>query len=158
MKKGMSEIVQGISKIVTPFIFIFGVSLIFYGHVSPGGGFSGGIVIACSFLLIMLAFGKETLLKKFPLVMAETLDNVGTLGFLAVACLGFTAGIFFYNFIPKGQIFNLFSGGSIPISNLFIGLKIGFSLFAVIVMLAMSRLISDNGKVHYYESEEEIKK
>ena len=128
MNKGMSEIVQEVCKIVSPFMFIFGVSLVLYGHITPGGGFSGGVVIACSFILRMLAFGKERALEKLPLGKAEFLHSISVLVFLAIAAAGFIGGAFFYNFLGKGEIFQLWSGGTILFSNIMIGAKIGVSL------------------------------
>ena len=158
MNKGMSEIVQGVCRIVSPCMFIFGFSLVIYGHITPGGGFSGGIVIACSFILKMLAFGKEKALEKLPLKKAEFLHSISILGFLTIAALGFVKGIFFYNFLGKGKIFNLFSGGTILLNNIMIGVKIGVALFVVIILLSMTRFVEKDGKIEYFEEEEKITK
>ena len=157
MNEGMDEIVQKITRIVSPFMFILGVSLVFYGHISPGGGFSGGVVIACSFILRMLALGKEKAFEKLPLNRAEFLHSLAMFGFLLVATIGLVKGFFFYNFLGKGKIFKLFSGGTILLNNIIIGTKIGVSLFAVIIALAMTRFVRKNGEIEFFEEEEKIK-
>jgi len=139
MNKGMSEIVRHIARLVSPFIFIFGVSLVLFGHISPGGGFAGGVVIACCFLLRMLALGSEEALKTVSIENAEIFHSAGTLGFLLIGALGIAAGAFMYNFAAKGTLFHLWSGGTILVNNVMIGVKIGAALFAVILLLAMWR-------------------
>jgi multicomponent Na+:H+ antiporter subunit B len=57
-------ILKEISKIVIPFIQIFGVYIIFHGHLSPGGGFAGGTVIGTSFILYRIVFGMKEAQKK----------------------------------------------------------------------------------------------
>lgn len=155
MDKGMSEIVKGVSKMVVPFIMLFGISLILYGHITPGGGFAGGVVIAGGFVLLLLAFGREHALCIFPRKLAEKLDSFGALGFLAIAVLGFTGGTFFYNFMDKGRLFHLWSGGTMIFSNIMIGIKIGAALFVGISALSMARLIHTKDGVKYRRSGED---
>lgn len=60
-----SVILKEISKVVIPFIQIFGVYVIFHGHLSPGGGFAGGTILGASFILYRIVFGVEYAQKKF---------------------------------------------------------------------------------------------
>ncbi|MCT4621237.1 MAG: MnhB domain-containing protein [Marinisporobacter sp.] len=60
-----NTILKEISKIIIPFIQIFGLYVIFHGHLSPGGGFAGGTVIGTSFILYRIVFGKEAAKCKF---------------------------------------------------------------------------------------------
>ncbi|HNS31884.1 MAG TPA: MnhB domain-containing protein [bacterium] len=157
MDKGMSEIVKGVSKMVLPFIMLFGISLVLYGHLNPGGGFSGGVVLTGGFVLLLLAFGKEHAFEFLPRKAAHCLDSLGALGFLSIAILGFTGGYFFYNFLDKGRLFHLWSGGTMILSNIMIGIKIGAALFIGIVTLSMARLVHTKEGVKYRQSEEEDK-
>jgi len=133
----MTPIVKTIGRLVINFIILFGVYIILYGHITPGGGFPGGVIVATAFILIMLAYGRETALRKFGDMTASLLDNFGALSFLIIGLLGFTGGYFFFNFISRGAPFDLFSAGIIPLSNIAIGLKVAASLYAVFVALAI---------------------
>lgn len=157
MNRGMSEIVKTISKIVSPFIMIFGFSIIFYGHLTPGGGFPGGVVIASSFVILLLPYGKEKVLKKISLDLSDILHDIGAILFLVVALTGFLGGIFFLNIFDKGKLFSLWSGGNLLFSNIAIGLKVGTSLFLAIVLLSMARIVYKEKKIEFYEKEEDIK-
>lgn len=152
--KGMSEIVKGIARIVFPFILLYGISLVLYGHITPGGGFSGGVVLAGGFVLLLLAFGREYVFKILPMNIAKSLDSTGALGFVAVALSGLAGGIFFYNLLPKGHIFHLWSAGTIIISNIMIGLKVASALFVGIASLALARIIRTEEGIKYRQEKE----
>jgi len=135
--QGMTLIVKTVVRIVSAFIVLYGIYIILYGHLTPGGGFPGGVIIAAAFILIMLAYGKEVALKRFGDRSASLLDNLGALGFLSIALLGITGGYFFLNFINHGQPFRLISAGTIPLSNIAIGIKVSVCLYAVFIALAI---------------------
>lgn len=59
--KGMSLIVKVITRLTVGLILLFGIYIVLHGHVSPGGGFAGGVIIALSFIHLMLAYGKDAL-------------------------------------------------------------------------------------------------
>lgn len=71
--KGMSIIVKTVTRLTLAFILIYGIYIGTTGHVSPGGGFTGGVILALAFVHIMLAFGKEAALRK---LRANTLRMV----------------------------------------------------------------------------------
>lgn len=142
-EKGMSLIVQTVARVSIGFILLFGVYILSHGHVSPGGGFAGGVIIALSFINLMLAYGKEVSLKKLPRAVTLFFEKLGALLFLSIALLGFMGGYFFLNFISKGQPFHLFSAGIIPLCNLAIALKVGSGIFAIFVAFVMLQYESE---------------
>ena len=133
----MSLIVKTITRLTVGLIMLYGIYIVSHGHVSPGGGFAGGVIIALSFVHLMLAYGKEVALKKLPKSATSFFESAGAIMFLSIALLGFTGGYFFLNFIPKGQAFKLFSAGIIPLCNIAISLKVGAGLFAIFVALVL---------------------
>ena len=124
-EKGMSLIVKTITRLTVGLIFLYGIYIVSHGHVSPGGGFAGGVIIALSFIHLMLAYGKEEVFKRLSKTATSTFENLGAILFLGIALLGFTGGYFFLNFISKGEPFKLFSAGIIPLCNIAICLKVG---------------------------------
>ena len=142
--KGMTIIVKTISSWVKMLIVLFGIYIILFGHLTPGGGFAGGVILASSYVLLMLAFGREFVQKDLPLAIDSKLDCLGAFMFALIAILGLVfSGVFFVNFLYQkylpGQPFNLISAGTIPLSNIAIGLKVGASLFLVIFLLSTFR-------------------
>lgn len=135
--KGMSLIVKVITRLTVGLILLYGIYIVLHGHVSPGGGFAGGIIIALSFIHLMLAYGKDVALKKLPKTVMSFFEGIGAILFLSIALLGFTGGYFFLNFISKGEPFRLFSAGTIPLYNIAISLKVGVGVFAIFVVLVL---------------------
>lgn len=139
---GMTIIVKTIAGWVKVLIFLFGIYIIITGHLTPGGGFAGGVIIASSYVLLLLAFGREFAEENMPLAAASRLDCFGALLFGAIAVLGLAfGGTFFINFLYQkylpGKALELVSAGTIPLSNIAIGLKVGASLFLIILMLSI---------------------
>jgi len=143
--QGMSLIVKNTTRLVAGFIALFGIYIVLYGHVSPGGGFAGGCILAGALVLIVLAFGEEYSRRVLPHGIAKTSDCLGALAFLLVAIAGYMAGGFFVNFLDRGEACTLFSAGTVPISNLAIGVKVGAGLFSVFLALAMFRRSGERG-------------
>lgn len=145
--RGMTPIVKTVSNWVKGFILVFGIYIVLYGHLTPGGGFAGGVIIALAFVLVTMCCSKYESLRRFPLSVAGELDSVGALMFLVIALLGVSAvlgGNFFTNYIAKadpGEPFTLFSAGTILLCNIAIALKVGSSLFLVFIMLVMLKVI-----------------
>lgn len=135
---GMTLIVKTITRLTVGLILLYGIYIVLHGHISPGGGFAGGVIIALSFIHLMLAFGREMALKKLSETWASIMESLGAVMFLSIAILGFLGGYFFLNFfLNKGIPFNLFSAGIIPLCNIAICLKVGAGLFAIFVALVL---------------------
>jgi multisubunit Na+/H+ antiporter MnhB subunit len=83
-EKGMGIIVKTVTKLTLGFILLYGIYIALSGHISPGGGFAGGVIIALSFIHIMLAFGKEVALKRLRPAVLRFIIGMGALVFLGV--------------------------------------------------------------------------
>jgi multicomponent Na+:H+ antiporter subunit B len=135
--KGMTIIVQKTAQLIAGMIFIYGIYIIIHGHLTPGGGFAGGVVIAGSFILITLAFGSDFL----RLVKEETgttiIESIATIMVIFIATAGFLFGthIFFNNFLPKGTVGQLVSAGVLPLYNIFVGAEVAASIFIIFLSL-----------------------
>jgi multicomponent Na+:H+ antiporter subunit B len=141
--KGMTPIVKTVARFAMGIVFMFGWYIIVYGHLTPGGGFAGGTILACGYVLLTLAFGKEVALAKMSDKAASIIDNSCAFLFVAVPLVGLAFGYFFLNYPPHGKPFSLVSAGLIPLYNILIGLKVTSSLFAIFLALSIfGRFIS----------------
>jgi len=143
---GMTLIVKQVTKLVVGFILLYSVYLILFGHLSPGGGFVGGVTMACGFILLVLAFGKDVFHKHiFSEYSIKVWDCLGALAFLLIALLGLTGGAFFKNFLVGEEAgFTLGSAGTILWSNIAIGIKVGACLLGVFLALSIFSDLSDS--------------
>jgi multicomponent Na+:H+ antiporter subunit B len=139
-EKGMTLIVKEVTRLTVGLIFLFGIYIMLHGHITPGGGFTGGVIIALSFIHLVLAYGGDYAYKKMNRDTASSMESVGALAFLCMAVLGiFAGGVFFLNFIPKGTLFEMPSAGIIPVCNIAICMKVGAGLFLIFAVLTMFR-------------------
>ena len=132
------EILEEVAKVIIPLIQVFGVYVIFHGHLSPGGGFQGGVLIAGAVAIVFLAYGMDRVSKVFNAERIKVYESVGALSFLLLGTLGVVYG---YNFF-KNVIYNqgkpgmLYSSGTIFWMNFAVGYKvlagIGFLLITMI--------------------------
>ncbi|MFH1570299.1 MAG: MnhB domain-containing protein [Gemmatimonadota bacterium] len=142
---GMSVIVKTISRLVASFILLFGIYIVLYGHITPGGGFAGGVIAASGLVLMLLAFGRQVVFDFAGERSPKIWDSLGALAFLLIAVAGYFGGSFFSNLFAKGEPFRLLSAGTIPLSNIAIGVKVSAGLFGVYLALAMFRPAGRSG-------------
>jgi len=135
---GMTLIVKTVTRLTVGLILLFGLYILVHGHHGPGGGFSGGVILALSFIHLMLAFGRKTAAEKFSDRTAGTLLGLGALLFVAIALFGYAGRGFFLNFLPKGDRFAVLSGGIIPLCEAAIYLAVGGGLYTVFSALVSS--------------------
>jgi len=149
---GMSVIVRTVTRFIYGLIILFGFYVIMHGHLTPGGGFQGGAVVASAFALLLVAFGSAGLKGRLNLHWLQTIEEFGALSFLALAFLGIGTA-FFYNLLANsgGFLFGatvptgsnagvLTAGGLVPLMNWAVGLKVMTGIAAVvIIMLVGSR-------------------
>jgi multicomponent Na+:H+ antiporter subunit B len=110
---------------------LLGIYVVAHGHLSPGGGFSGGVVLATGALLVYLSGEYVTLRRVRPEILIDVGTSAGTVGFVMIGFLGLLAGAaFLQNVLPLGQPGMLVSAGTIPLINLAVGLEVagGFVL------------------------------
>lgn len=133
MEKGMTGIVKTVARLISGVVFVFGIYLVTHGHLTPGGGFAGGTVIAGSFILLVLAFGDDIMHLRRVKEGSSALENMAILAFLLAGVLGMVLGtkVFYANFLARGVVGELVSAGIIPVFNILIGLEVAAALFTV---------------------------
>ena len=124
-----SSLIRTGAKILFPLILILGIYVFVHGHLTPGGGFQGGAIIATGFLLMLVTYkGFNTNHN-----MMVWLESIAGLGFVAVGLYGlFTYGSFLKNTGWTGNLNDLVSGGFIPLIYIFIGIKVATELTNVL--------------------------
>ncbi len=135
--RGMTIIVKKTTQLIAGLIFIYGIYVIVHGHLTPGGGFAGGVILAGSFILLILAYGSEF----FNLVREESgstmYENLAILVvlFLSISGLLLSTHVFFQNWLPKGTVGQLISAGILPLYNVFVGIEVAASILTIFLAL-----------------------
>jgi multicomponent Na+:H+ antiporter subunit B len=125
-----SEIVQTGTQILVPLISIFAAYIIMNGHLTAGGGFQGGAVIASGVLLMLLAYPQYRPNLEF---IGITESVAGALFVLTGIAGLIAAGGFLDNrILPLGQFGAFFSAGAIPVLSALLGIKVGCELSVIL--------------------------
>jgi multicomponent Na+:H+ antiporter subunit B len=146
---GMSKIVKTMASVIFPFIMIFGIYVIAHGHLTPGGGFQGGAVVASACAMILIAYGSVWTIKKVKEKHLSVLESLGALGFIFLALFGIVFGLYFFNnFLANSDLIfgtavalgtttaNINTAGVLPLMNFAVGLKVVAGLFAIVLVMA----------------------
>lgn len=136
-RDGLSVIVQVVARWTLVLIVVYGFGVAFYGHLTPGGGFAGGVVVACGFVLATLAFGGRAGPAAAFHRRVAALEAAGALTYLGMAAIGWTVGHFMQAWTPRGAAFTLASAPFLVVLNLAILLKVGAGLFAGFMVLVL---------------------
>ena len=141
------QIVRLVCRFTVPFIQIYGIYIILYGHLSPGGGFAGGAIIGSSMVLFALSFNLAAGSKKIPSSTATVLESGGALGFAFIGLLAILMG---GNYLSNqsagfgtGIPGDLISGGVIPLIAVFIGIKITSTIVTLFYHLIGGEKLED---------------
>ena len=133
MMAGMTLIVKTASRLLFPFVLLFGIYIVLHGHLTPGGGFPGGVLIAAAIVMLLLGYGADAAKAKFSPLQASVSENIGSLILVATGLLGLFLGLnFMNNVIPLGTTGNLYSAGIIVPLNIGVGIKVAAGLAVIL--------------------------
>jgi multisubunit Na+/H+ antiporter MnhB subunit len=136
---GMTIIVKKTTQLIAGIIFMYGIYIVLHGHLTPGGGFAGGVILAGAFILLILAFGSDFLHLLRKEKGSTLYENLAILIFLLLASTGLIASvrIFFANWLPPGTPGELISAGVIPLYNIFVGIEVAASILTIFLALVI---------------------
>lgn len=125
-----------VSRKLVPYILLFGLYLISYGHLSPGGGFQGGVVLASGIILLFLSHGFTLVQRNFPERWLDLTELVMVFLLLLLGLAGLILGkSFLGNILLLGEAGEIPSAGFILLLNLIIGLKVGAGISLICLYL-----------------------
>ena len=121
-----TDIVDVTARKLAPYMFLFGLYLVSYGDVSPGGGFQGGVVIASGVILLAMARDVTTTERLFPIHRLTAAETVAFGVFLAAGIVGMVVEVgFLADFTERGAVTDVLPATRfIFLLNLAIGIKV----------------------------------
>jgi multicomponent Na+:H+ antiporter subunit B len=127
-------------------ILIVGLSTVAHGHITPGGGFQGGAVLATAALMVFLAGRYLTFRRVSPESLVDAAEGLGAAGFVVIGAIGLLAGAtFLQNVLPLGQAGTLFASGTLPLLNLTVGLEVAAG-FVLVVAEFLEQTLAVRGR------------
>ena len=124
-------ILKEVTKGILPFIYLFGIYIIFHGHLSPGGGFAGGTVIGAGFILYRIVFGREMAQQKLKYSLLVKVISIALLMYGTMKGYSFLSGGSHLNWPgpPLGKVGNILSGGFLLPLNIIVGGVVGITMY-----------------------------
>jgi len=117
-------------------MLLYGCYLISHGHLSPGGGFQGGVILGSAIILFGLVEGVSSAQRRFKEELLSAAKNIGMLVFVSLGFGGMVlGGSFLSDFMPRGEIGTVPSAGLILYLNLTIGFMVGTGIAVVFYRL-----------------------
>lgn len=151
----MSKIVRFCADMLYPAVVIFGLYVIMHGHLTPGGGFQGGAVVATAAALVIVAYSYEEIQGMLSKVLFQVQESGGLLMFGGVALIALGLGTtYFFNFLANsGLLFGmsvpfgpnpgeLNTGGLLPLMNIAVGVEVWGGL-AIVILYMLSGITKE---------------
>ncbi len=142
-KNGITEkniIVKCAADKILPFALVFGIYIILFGTISPGGGFQGGVITASAVLLLYIGYGYSTASDAVKQEVLRVCEPIGATLYVILGLCGIILGSVFCRnvFFADGKIGDLISAGNIT----FMGWTVGFKVltgigFLILLMLSL---------------------
>ena len=154
-----SMILKIISLPISIILICLGIMTVLGGHITPGGGFQGGAMIASGIILSIIVYGLGNSPLELSHTYIEVLESVGALGFIIFGLIGlFVGGFYLYNvgadvlnIVPQSiqSIFHypdVTNAGIIPYLNIFVGLKVFVGLASIVIAFAGFKKLTEEGE------------
>ncbi len=120
-------VLEAVARIIIPFIQLFGAYVLLHGHITPGGGFSGGTIIGASLILYSMVFRFSPRKHRIEHDTSLLFEAGGAILYIAVGLLGIVFGKSFLTnrgVFPLGTPGELVSSGMIAVLTLGLGMKV----------------------------------
>lgn len=124
------EIVDSGRQVLFPMILTFGAYVVFNGHLSAGGGFQGGAIVASGVMLLMIANPGASV----NVAALSLLESAVGLLFVTIGVLGmvYAGGFLDPTILPAGRLGDFISAGAIPVTSALLGIKVGAELSVIL--------------------------
>jgi len=120
-------------ELLFPLLVVVGVFVVLHGHLTPGGGFQGGVVLAAAFFLVMLVDPARGLNH----ALIGWIEGLAGAAYILIGIWALVAkGDFLAAMLPTGVMGNILSAGTLPLLSVSIGLKVGSELAGLMANLS----------------------
>jgi multicomponent Na+:H+ antiporter subunit B len=130
--------------LMLPVTLLLGIDVVAHGHLTPGGGFQGGVVLATGWHLLYISGSYPALARLRPIDWCEYAEAAATGLYVVAGLAGLVAGgAFLANFLPKGEFGSLVSAGTVPVLSVLIGIEVAAGLVVLLAQFLGQGLIRE---------------
>ncbi|MEG2314949.1 MAG: hydrogen gas-evolving membrane-bound hydrogenase subunit E [Clostridia bacterium] len=124
-------VLQTTARILVPVVLLYGMYIILNGHLSPGGGFSGGAVMGAGLILYLNAFGFQKTERFFTYKTFRWVTFLSLMSYAGLKSYSFFMGAnHLENGIPLGIPGAILSSGLILPLNVCVGFIVMCTMYA----------------------------
>ena len=135
---------------VLPLALVYVFYIILHGHISPGGGFQGGVLMTAIIILIYLGHGYEATCRALNVELLRRTEGLAVTLYIAIAMLGVVFGAQFCQNVAfeNGNIGDLINSGTIAWMDEAVGLNVlcGVGVLSLSMLGLLSARDVDNKK------------
>ena len=134
-------ILQKVTSLVMPCIMLFGAYVVLNGHISPGGGFSGGAVMGAGLILLGASFGIDKVRTFFTMKTFRRITSTALLCYAASKAYSFFTGANgLETGIPLGTPGAIFSSGLILVLDICVGMVVACTMYGFYVLFSRGEI------------------
>jgi len=131
-KDSHDVIVKTLARLLAPFIVVYALYVVMHGHHSPGGGFQGGVILAASFVLLVITHGLEQTRSRMSEKLAGAISSIGVFIYAGIGALCLLLG---GNYLDYGKLSKIFLVSPAEARSLgILGIEIGVALAVMAAM------------------------
>jgi multicomponent Na+:H+ antiporter subunit B len=143
-----SEAVRWLCLGLSGLALLLGIYITLQAHISVGGGFQGGIIVAGAWLLIYLSGERRLFHRLSPESPVELAEASGAGAYVLAGLATLAAGAaFLQNVLPLGKPNDLLSGGTVPVINFAVGIEVSAAFILLLSQLAQELEKNEKGQV-----------
>lgn len=148
LKNGIQEkniVLKSGADALLPFSIVFGIYVILFGTISPGGGFQGGVIVAAACLLLYLGYNYKTASDAIHMEVLRVNEAIGAALYVLLGVCGLVLGLRFCEnvFYDIGAVGDLLSAGTITFMSWAVGYKV-LTGVGVLLMLMLGLLAANS--------------
>ena len=135
---------------ILPCVVVYILYIILHGHLSPGGGFQGGVLMVALVALVYMGHGYERTVETFSYHLLHTVEGCASIFYVALGLLGVAVGAHFAENVlyTHGAIGDLYSSGTLFWMNVTVGVKVITGVGSIaLLMLGVMKDAADEKEV-----------
>ena len=145
-RRDSSEILRTGADVLAPALVFFGCYIFMGGHLTPGGGFQGGVILGASFIMIAIAYNLRVaigwLSPKLCVVFAA-------LGVALYGAIGFLCLLLGGDFLDYGVLSRILPLSAVEARSMgILGVEIGVACTVMAVMFSIYADLSSQGRLY----------
>lgn len=134
--------VLGLGVVMFPFTLLLGIYVVLHGHLTPGGGFQGGVLLASAFYYVYLSGEYGDLLKMTRGHRVSHLEAAGAMSYAVIGAIPLLSGYHYMrNIFPLGDAGELLSTGTLPMLNTAVGIEVASAFLLLIAAFLRQVLV-----------------